>query len=544
MTKTCRKLAPEYENLVSNWGLVVKITTKIWGSVSLLIVGYLVTTGLNYYFGGQNERRLNLTGGTKFPASLESQMVSVEFAKVLKHYEDGVMLGELEAIETGVERRTEVVKLLREISSKDGLNVERAEESETIAAQIEKIAPVAEKAYTAMANMEDLDDDVDPQKIREALLTIQKDLVALADSLSSDVQVELDSLEQESKNNRRVALILMLVVVTASLTIMIFVTTRYISTPLRRMVSRVQDIAEGEGDLTRRIRVETRDEVGDLGKWFNVFLEKLQGIIRAVGDTTETLTLSAEDLAATSLRLTSVANRTTDQANLVSRGASGVSDNSQHAAQAVEQMTSSISEISEGAQEAALVAQRAVSAAAATNQTMTKLADSSADIGKITKVITTIAEQTNLLALNATIEAARAGMAGKGFAVVATEVKELAKATAQATDEIRQKVSTIQGEASEAESAIANITEVINKIFELQSGIASAVEQQSVTVMEIGERVQSAAERSAEIASNIDDVAKASADTTSGARETEESAADMSMMANELAGLVGQFKYE
>ncbi|MEC8051257.1 MAG: HAMP domain-containing protein, partial [Myxococcota bacterium] len=364
----------------------MKITTKIWGSVSLLIVGYLVTTGLNYYFGGQNERRLNLTGGTKFPASLESQMVSVEFAKVLKHYEDGVMLGELEAIETGVERRTEVVKLLREISSKDGLNVERAEESETIAAQIEKIAPVAEKAYTAMANMEDLDDDVDPQKIREALLTIQKDLVALADSLSSDVQVELDSLEQESKNNRRVALILMLVVVTASLTIMIFVTTRYISTPLRRMVSRVQDIAEGEGDLTRRIRVETRDEVGDLGKWFNVFLEKLQGIIRAVGDTTETLTLSAEDLAATSLRLTSVANRTTDQANLVSRGASGVSDNSQHAAQAVEQMTSSISEISEGAQEAALVAQRAVSAAAATNQTMTKLADSSADIGKITKV--------------------------------------------------------------------------------------------------------------------------------------------------------------
>jgi methyl-accepting chemotaxis protein len=333
-------------------------------------------------------------------------------------------------------------------------------------------------------------------------------------------------------------------VITLSLSIMIFVTTRYISTPLRRMVSRVQDIAEGEGDLTRRINVETRDEVGDLGKWFNVFLEKLQGIIRAVGDTTETLTLSAEDLAATSLRLTSVANRTTDQANLVSRGASGVSDNSQHAAQAVEQMTSSISEISEGAQEAALVAQQAVSAAASTNTTMTKLAESSADIGKITKVITTIAEQTNLLALNATIEAARAGIAGKGFAVVATEVKELAKATAEATDEIRQKVTTIQGQAEDAESAIVNISEVINKIFELQSGIASAVEQQSVTVMEIGERVQSAAERSAEIASNIDDVARASADTTSGARETEESAADMSMMANELAGLVGQFKYE
>ena len=255
-----------------------------------------MTTGLNYYFGGQNERRLNLTGGTKFPASLESQMVSVEFAKVLKHYEDGVMLGELEAIETGVERRTEVVKLLRDIASKDGLNSERADESETIATTIEKIAPVAEKAYTAMANMEDLDDDVDPQQLREALLKIQKDLVALADSLSTDVQVELDSLEQESKKNRRVALILMMVVVTASLSIMIFVTTRYISTPLRRMVSRVQDIAEGEGDLTRRIRVETRDEVGDLGKWFNVFLEKLQGIIRAVGDTTETLTLSAEDL--------------------------------------------------------------------------------------------------------------------------------------------------------------------------------------------------------------------------------------------------------
>ena len=531
-------------NSVSIWGYVVKITTKIWGSVSLLILGYLVTTGLNYYFGGQNEQRLNLTGGTKFPASLESQMVSVEFAKVLKHYEDGVMLGELEAIESGVERRTEVTNLLREIAGKDGLKPERAEEAETIALGIEKVAPVAEKAYTAMANMEDMDEDVDPQKLREALLKIQNDLVGFAESLSTDVQQELDQLERESKKNRQVALIFMVVVITLSLSIMIFVTTRYISTPLRRMVSRVQDIAEGEGDLTRRINVETRDEVGDLGKWFNVFLEKLQGIIRAVGDTTETLTLSAEDLAATSLRLTSVANRTTDQANLVSRGASGVSDNSQHAAQAVEQMTSSISEISEGAQEAALVAQQAVSAAASTNTTMTKLAESSADIGKITKVITTIAEQTNLLALNATIEAARAGIAGKGFAVVATEVKELAKATAEATDEIRQKVTTIQGQAEDAESAIVNISEVINKIFELQSGIASAVEQQSVTVMEIGERVQSAAERSAEIASNIDDVARASADTTSGARETEESAADMSMMANELAGLVGQFKYE
>ena len=82
----------------------MKITTKIWGSVSILILGYLVTTALNYYFGDQNEQRLNLTGGTKFPASLESQMVSVEYAKVLKHYEDGVMLGELEAIELGVER--------------------------------------------------------------------------------------------------------------------------------------------------------------------------------------------------------------------------------------------------------------------------------------------------------------------------------------------------------------------------------------------------------------------------------------------------------
>ncbi len=522
----------------------MKITTKIWGSVSILILGYLVTTALNYYFGDQNEQRLNLTGGTKFPASLESQMVSVEYAKVLKHYEDGVMLGELEAIELGVERRKEVSALLRAIASKPGLKSVRADEAEAFAAQIEKIAPVAEKVYTAMANMEDLEDDVDPQKLRESLLKIQNDLVEFADNLSTDVQKELDSLETNSRKNRRLALIFMVVVISSSLFIMVFVTTRYISTPLRRMVSRVQDIAEGEGDLTRRINVETRDEVGDLGKWFNMFLEKLQGIIRAVGDTTETLTLSAEDLAATSLRLTSVANRTTDQANLVSHGASGVSDNSQHAAQAVEQMTSSISEISEGAQEAALVAQQAVTAAASTNQTMTKLAESSSEIGKITKVITTIAEQTNLLALNATIEAARAGIAGKGFAVVATEVKELAKATADATDEIRQKVNSIQGEAADAEQAIANITTVINKIFELQSGIASAVEQQSVTVMEIGERVHQAAERSAEIASNIDDVAKASADTTSGARDTEESAADMSMMANELAGLVGQFKYE
>ncbi|GET40450.1 methyl-accepting chemotaxis protein [Microseira wollei] len=177
-----------------------------------------------------------------------------------------------------------------------------------------------------------------------------------------------------------------------------------------------------------------------------------------------------------------------------------------------------------------------------TNETIAKLGVSSREIGNIVKVITSIAQQTNLLALNATIEAARAGEAGKGFAVVANEVKELAKQTATATEDISKKVEAIQADTKSSVSALAQITTIINQISDLQTTIASAVEEQTATTNEIARNVNQVALGSSEIARNITSVADAATSTTTSASNTQTAAIQLSKTASELQELVSQFK--
>jgi methyl-accepting chemotaxis protein len=204
-------------------------------------------------------------------------------------------------------------------------------------------------------------------------------------------------------------------------------------------------------------------------------------------------------------------------------------------------MSTSIREIATSANEAAAVAANAVEVAGSTTATVARLGESSAEIGEVIKVITSIAEQTNLLALNATIEAARAGEAGKGFAVVANEVKELAKETARATEEIGSKILAIQGDATAAVEAIGQIGEVITKINDIQATIASAVEEQTVTTNEISRNVGEAARGANDIAANITGVARATEDTSGGAASTQSAAHNLAQLAEELTRLVARF---
>jgi methyl-accepting chemotaxis protein len=188
------------------------------------------------------------------------------------------------------------------------------------------------------------------------------------------------------------------------------------------------------------------------------------------------------------------------------------------------------------------VARQSVEMAAVTSGTMDELGRSSARIGQVVKVITTIAEQTNLLALNATIEAARAGDMGKGFAVVANEVKELARETAKATEDIGAKIEAMQADTQRAVSAIAEISSVIEKIDLLQTKIATAVEEQSVTTSEIGRNIAEATTGSTEIAQNIVQVAQAAQSTAEGASNTQLSSQELSRMAQGLQRLVDEYR--
>jgi methyl-accepting chemotaxis protein len=301
--------------------------------------------------------------------------------------------------------------------------------------------------------------------------------------------------------------------------------------------------AAASGDLTKAVSVTGEDAIGRMGEGLEKFFETMRASISGIASNATALGAASEELSAVSKQMAGSADETTNQAHIVSSATEEVNRNIQTVAAGTEEMSASIREIAKNASEAARVATSAVKVAETTNAVVAKLGDSSADIGKVIKVITSIAQQTNLLALNATIEAARAGEAGKGFAVVANEVKELAKETAKATEDISQKIETIQSDTRSAVSAIAQIGQIIGQINDLQSAIAGAVEEQTATTNEISRNIANAARGSGEIAQNITGVAEAAQHTSSGATDTERAAAELSRMAAELQKLVTQFIY-
>jgi methyl-accepting chemotaxis protein len=265
-------------------------------------------------------------------------------------------------------------------------------------------------------------------------------------------------------------------------------------------------------------------------------------LVTGIVDNTHAMASASEELTSVSQQMSAAAEETTAQANLVSAAAEQVSGNTRNVSGSVENLVSSIHDIAKNSQDAASVARQAVEQAMTTSRTMDALGRSSSEIGQVVNVITTIAEQTNLLALNATIEAARAGEAGKGFAVVANEVKELARETAKATEDIGTRIETMQQDTRRAVAAIAEIGTVIERIDALQTKIAAAVEEQSVTTSEIGRNISEATIGSTEIAENIVQVAQAAQSTAEGAANTQVSSQELARMAQSLQRLIDEYQ--
>ncbi len=340
--------------------------------------------------------------------------------------------------------------------------------------------------------------------------------------------------------------------------------------PLKALTGMVKDLVAGGGDLTKRLELKSKDEIGALAEWFNQFIQLMQGLIREIAANAVTLKESSQGMAKVAEALSSGAQSMSDQSNAVAGAADQMSGNMTTVASsseevaskvnavaaATEEMNATVMEIAQNSEKARMVTEEAVANAQNASKQVNQLGAAAAEISKVTEVITEISGQTNLLALNATIEAARAGEAGKGFSVVANEIKELAKQTAVATLDIKSTIEGIQGSTSTTVQEIERITQVIHNVNELVATIAAAVEEQSVTTREIAGNISHAARGidevsqkvgqnsnvSNEIARSISEVDQAVDMLNRNSSQVQESAEAMSQLALQLNAVVGRFK--
>jgi methyl-accepting chemotaxis protein len=346
---------------------------------------------------------------------------------------------------------------------------------------------------------------------------------------------------------------------------LISVAARSIARPIRDCADFADGIAKG--DFNQQLGIEQADEVGILAQ----SLRQMQGDIQrsiaqraeaqansdlerrrvmnemagsfeaSVGEIVETVSSASTRLEASATTLTSTAERAQELTTMVAAASEEASTNVQSVASAAEQMASSVNEISRQVQESARMANEAVNQARKTTDRVSELSKAANRIGDVVELINTIAGQTNLLALNATIEAARAGEAGRGFAVVASEVKALAEQTAKATGEIGQQVAGIQAATDESVGAIREISGTIEKLSEISSTIAAAVEEQGAATQEISRNVQQAAQGTQQVSSNITDVQRGATETGSASTQVLSAAQSLSEDSNRLKVEVSKF---
>ena len=379
-----------------------------------------------------------------------------------------------------------------------------------------------------------------------------------------------DQLQKELRQSVFLLLV-QIVILDLILTVCMSVVVKKVVTgPFNKIVDWVRDIAEGEGDLTMRLKVQSEDEIGILAGLFNRFVENLQQIIQNISRNAQQLNSASTDLSSLSCQMLESSDQASNRANSVatvsdemSDGMSSVAAASEEAsnnlnivASATEEMTATVSEIAKNSEKARQTTDDAVGRANRAFDKVDRLGTSANQIGSVTEVITEISEQVNLLALNATIEAARAGEAGKGFAVVANEIKELAKQTAAATQKIRSHIDEVQIATSETVVEIKSITEVIGDVSKMVITIAGAVEEQSASAQEIANNLAQASlgiqdvntnlnrssAKAGEIATDIAEVNQATQEVSNGSNQVNSSATQLAGLANELLSQVSRFK--
>lgn len=362
-------------------------------------------------------------------------------------------------------------------------------------------------------------------------------MVSYIPELNWVLVAEIDEDEADSAvYTLRNTTIVTVLIVALIIAVLAFLISKTITNPINKVVVMLKDIATGEGDLTTRLAIISKDEIGELAKWFDTFVEKLEGQAKVQKVLQGQVQGSTNDLGAAASQLATITNDISEKSTSISEMSAMVAaaseqmsanmdtisqssrasqDNMNSVAGATEEMTSTVSEIAQNAEQAREVTAEAVQSVAMASGRVDNLGIAASEISKVTDTIIEIAEQTKLLALNATIEAARAGEAGKGFAVVANEVKELASQTNAATADISKKIEAIQSETTGTVDEIASITAVIDKVNAIVNTIATAVEEQNVTTQDIASNIGSATSGMTDVVNNVGEAATAARDVAS-----------------------------
>ncbi|NLT56037.1 MAG: methyl-accepting chemotaxis protein [Actinomycetales bacterium] len=519
------------------------VTIKILGGVAVAVLGMLVIAGTALTYLGQLRDRGQAINDVSLANVVALEEIRRQYLQVrvdalgdglLGTSDDGpehaAFLKDVDALDAAVEAMGERSLTEEQREHLGDLADAWAAYQKVVGGALLEVARTGdEKAYIALRDKE----------VKPIAVDIQLHLDELVEAVQTQTSTTVAD-NDRAYHSARTSMIGVLVVVGLLSLLLAGYASRRTVVPLRRV--RDACLAIAEGDLTRTVDIRGRDEIAQTARALDHATANTRETVRALAASATTLASAAEELNATSETITTSAETTSARVGTVMRAVDTVSDHVNSIAAGAEEMSSSITEIARNANDAAQMGTHARELADATNVTVAKLGDSSTEIGNVIKVINSIAEQTNLLSLNATIEAARAGESGKGFAVVAGEVKELAQETARATEDIARRVEAIQSDSSGAAEAIGEIANVISRLGDFQTVIASAVEEQTVTTRSMSENVNQASSQTGQIVDGVSEVVGAASTTAAGAEQARTAVLELSRMSSELHAMVARFR--
>ncbi len=538
----------------------MKIKTRILGILGVLAAGYLALLAMVQISATITHDRMSEISSALFPAALRMSEAEAAYERMKKHYGDAVVLQDQASLAGAEKDGEDAAAALGAVKTALAGRPDLGAQADSTLAQFTALQARDHQTYSAILNNKGGPSD----EIMAQMSSLGKDNKQFTETLSrfdkviaANFQQQLNLVDAWSVRSKLTGLV-MLVFAVISCASAWWVIQFKVVLPLRHLAMRMQDIAEGEGDLTRRIEVRGRNEIDEVGLWFNVFLDKLQEVMRQVKANTLRLTQASEVLTQSAGHMAEGAEAQQGQTNMVATAmhemAATVQDISRNSNMAAAKTRQASEDASTGGQ----VVERTVAMMRGVTDSVDRaarqivgLGERSNQIGLIVNVIDEIASRTNLLALNAAIEAARAGEQGRGFAVVAGEVRSLAERTTGATKEIASMVDGFQRETEIAVLAMgegtAQVRLAVDAASEAGAKLGQIIESAEEAAGMVNQIATAAAEQSSatgEVTGNVSQIARISLETSSGARQSEQSCMALSDLASNLNRLIAKFRVE